>query len=155
MTTSTDGLDDILHRGYRYAFSLTHDDEMAQDILQEACLKISRRGGPWQIPYLVTTIRNTYFDSLRRSRKIKFEPLDDLDFMGDIDITLTSFDPQLETALGQLRADARELLYLSVVEGYSANELAELTQRPRSTILSILYRTKQKLRIFLAQDMPE
>ena len=100
MTTSTNGLDDILHRGYRYAFSLTHDDEMAQDILQEACLKISRRGGPWQIPYLVTTIRNTYFDSLRRSRKIEFEPLDDLDFMGDIDIILTSFDPPTRNCSG-------------------------------------------------------
>ncbi|MEM7033934.1 MAG: RNA polymerase sigma factor [Chloroflexota bacterium] len=150
-----DGLDDLLQRGYRYALSLTHDDDAAQDILQNACLNISRRGGPWEIRYLIVTIRHCHIDSVRRSQKFDLQPIDDMDLIGDLDIALTSIDPQLEAALAHLREDERELLYLSVVEGYPAGELAKITERPRGTILSRIHRAKQKLRLFLTQDMPE
>lgn len=155
MTHNANELDDLLQRGYRYALSLAHDHEMAQDILQTACLKISRRGGPWHIGYLTTTIRNSYIDDFRRSQKLSIDPVDDMDLIADIDIPLTTFDPQLEAALAQLRDHERELLYLSVVEGYPARELAELTEQPRGTILSLLHRAKRKLRVLLTQDIPE
>ncbi|MEM7343606.1 MAG: RNA polymerase sigma factor [Chloroflexota bacterium] len=155
MTNNSDNLDDLLQRGYRYALSLTHNDDMAQELLQEACLKISRRGGPWQIRYFMTTIRNSYIDGFRRSKKVEFYPLDDIELIGDLDITLTSFDPQLESALAKLGDTERELLYLSVVEGYPASELAQLTDRPRGTILSTLHRAKQKLRVLLNLNIPE
>ena len=145
-------LDETLQNGYRYALSLSHDTQLAQDLLQTACLKISKQGGPWHIRYLVTTIRNSYIDNLRRSRKLDFYPIDEIDMIGDVDLMLSSFDPQLESALAQLQEDVRELLYLSVVEEYSASELAELTQRPRGTILSLLYRTKKSLRQLLTAD---
>jgi DNA-directed RNA polymerase specialized sigma24 family protein len=61
-------------------------------------------------------------------------------------------DPELASALQQLRPDERELLYLSAVEEYSANEIAKLTHKPRGTILSILHRTKKKLRQILAKE---
>ncbi len=155
MTNSADDLDELLHRGYRYALSLAHDCEMAQELLQDACLKISRRGGPWQIRYLITTIRNGYIDSYRRAKKFDFYPIDEFDLIGDIDVVLTALDPQLEAALAQLREGERELLYLSIMEEYSASELAALTERPRGTILSTLHRAKQKLRTFLTQNVYE
>lgn len=142
-------LDDLLHRGYRYALSLTHNSETAQDLLQDACLRISRRGGPWSIRYLITTIRNRHIDLQRRSSKLDFTSLDEFDLIGDVDVTMRSFDPQLERALAQLNEDERELLYLSVMEGYSASELAKLTKRPRGTILSSLHRSKKKLQKLL------
>jgi RNA polymerase sigma-70 factor (ECF subfamily) len=43
-------------------------------------------------------------------------------------------------------------LYLAVVEGYTAEEIAELTSRPRGTILSLLHRTKAKLCDLLGRD---
>ncbi len=150
MDNSQLNLDDILQNGYRYSLALTHDTQLAQDLLQTACLKISKKGGPWEIRYLVTTIRNAHIDNLRRSRKLDFYPINDEDMVGDVDMMLSSFDPQLESALAELQEDVRELLYLSVVEDYSASELAELTQRPRGTILSILHRTKRSLRAILS-----
>lgn len=142
-------LDDLLHRGYRYALSLTHNSEAAQDLLQDACLRISRRGGPWSIRYLITTIRNRHIDLQRRSAKLDFTSLDDFDLIGEVDVTMRSFDPELERALAQLNDDERELLYLSVMEGYSAAELARLTKRPRGTVLSTLHRSKKKLQKLL------
>ncbi|MEM7133527.1 MAG: RNA polymerase sigma factor [Chloroflexota bacterium] len=155
MTSISDEFDELLHRGYRYSLSLTHNSEMAQDILQEACLKISRRGGPWNVRYLVTTIRNTYIDQYRRASKLHFIPLDDADLVDDIDITLHLVDPQLELALAQLRDEERELLYLSAVEGYSASEIAKHTKRPRGTILSALHRAKKKLQKLLIEYVSE
>ena len=155
MKEAPNSLEGKLQNGYRYALALTHDSQMAQDLLQTACLKISKRGGPWEMPYIITTIRNSYIDNLRRSRKLDFYPIDEEDLVGDVDMMLSSFDPELESALAQLQEDVRELLYLSVVEEYSASELADLTQRPRGTILSILHRTKRTLRGLLSQQQPD
>ena len=155
MKEAPNSLEEKLQNGYRYALALTHDSQMAQDLLQTACLKISKRGGPWEMPYIVTTIRNSYIDNLRRSRKLDFYPIDEEDLVGDVDMMLSSFDPELESALAQLQEDVRELLYLSVVEEYSASELADLTQRPRGTILSILHRTKRTLRGLLSQQQTD
>ena len=155
MKEAPNSLEGKLQNGYRYALALTHDSQMAQDLLQTACLKISKRGGPWEVPYIITTIRNSYIDNLRRSRKLDFYPIDEEDLVGDVDMMLSSFDPELESALAQLQEDVRELLYLSVVEEYSASELADLTQRPRGTILSILHRTKRTLRGLLSQQQPD
>lgn len=148
-----ENLDDILQNGYRYALALTHDSQRAQDLLQSACLNITKRNGPWKIRYLITTIRNIHIDNLRRSRKLHFYPIEDLEVVGDVDMMLSSFDPQLESALARLPEDVRELLYLSVVEELTASELADLTERPRGTILSILHRAKAQLRGLLSRDV--
>lgn len=153
MDNQTENLDHLMHNGYRYALALTHDSQMAEDLLQSACLKISRKGGPWEIRYLITTLRNAHIDNLRRARKLDFYPIDDEDLVGDVDMMLSSFDPQLESALAQLQDDVRELLYLSVVEDYTVTELSELTQRPRGTILSLLHRTKKSLRALLSDHI--
>ncbi len=142
-------LDDLLNRGYRYALSLAHDHQYAQDLLQEACLKISRKGGPWQLSYLIVVIRHTFYDGVRQTNNFPNEPLDAFDLIGDLDIDLPSFDHDLEAALAQLNPKTREMLYLSVVEDYTAQELATLTNTPRGTILSKLHRAKSLLRQLL------
>lgn len=150
MSQSEDELDELLQRGYRYALSLTHDSELAQDILQDACLKLSRRNGPWTIPYLITTIRTSYIDVLRGKRLPTTVALNENDHPAMLEaFVLPTFDVALEDALAQLSDETRELLYLSVVEEYTAQELAILTKRPRGTILSLLYRTKRQLRRLL------
>jgi len=45
----------------------------------------------------------------------------------------------------------REALLLADVEGYTAQEIAELTGHPRGTILSLIHRSRGKLRRQLSQ----
>lgn len=139
----TDPLDEVLQRGYRYAFSLAHDREDARELVQEACLRISRRGGPWTVPYLLTVIRNAFIDERRRGRVLSFRPLEDANAVSSHSVNR---DPDLGSALQSLGSMERELLFLSVVEGYTAAEIAHHTGRPRGTILSLLHRTRAKLR---------
>jgi len=51
----------------------------------------------------------------------------------------------LKSALDTLRAEERQAIYLNYYEGYSASEIAKVNNMPRSTVLSMLQRGKQKL----------
>ena len=144
--TADPDLDDLLQRSYRYALSLVREPSEAEDLVQEACVRISRQGGPWRLSYLITVIRNRYIDQYRRSRKIRFQPLE-----VDVSTEPTAEDDDglgdaMTKALGRLRSEERELVYMAVVEGYSTSEIARITGRPRGTVLSSIHRAKQKLR---------
>ena len=52
----------------------------------------------------------------------------------------------MEKALAELTPGEREMLYLFIVEGYTAREISEMTDRPRNTVLSIVHRAQKKLR---------
>ena len=54
--------------------------------------------------------------------------------------------------LAKLRDIEREALFLHIVEGYSANEIATLTGRPRGTVLSLIHRSRKKLAALDAAD---
>lgn len=153
-TRDTDALEDLLQRGFRYALSLTHNTTRAEDLVQDAWVSILQAGGPWQRGYLFTTIRNRFIDQYRRERLVVIESLGDVD-RGDalgLDWRETEmFRAELDTlqqALATLRAAEREALYLVAVEGYTAAEIADLTHRPRGTVLSIVFRARQKVRRF-------
>ena len=154
-----DGVDALLERAYRYAFSLAHDAIEAEDLLQDACLSILASGGSWEQGYVFTTIRNRFIDRYRRNRKILFLSIDHEEQVSAADPAHLNWDAldvlqngHLSRALGSLRAEEREALFLAVVEGYTAEEIAMLTARPRGTILSLLYRAKAKLRDLLRKQ---
>lgn len=151
-------VDALLDSAYRYAFSLAHDAAEAEDLLQDACLSILGSGAKWERSYLFATVRNRFIDRYRRNRKILFLSLEAGDGAPH-DVTDENWDAadvllngQLDRALATLRVEERETLFLAVVEGYTAEEIAELTSRPRGTILSLLHRTKAKLRDVLGRD---
>ncbi|SRR5712691_2670814 len=154
-----DGVDALLDRAYRYAFSLAHDAAEAEDLLQDACLSILASGGPWERSYLFATVRNRFIDRYRRNRKILFLSLDRHDDREEDQPAELNWEAPdvlrnglLDRALSLLRAEERETLFLAVIEGYTAEEIAELTARPRGTILSLLHRTKAKLRQLLGKQ---
>ncbi len=144
-------LEPLLQSAFRYALALTHNAAEAQDLVHDACLSVLKAEGPWQTAYLFAAVRNRYIDRYRKGRKLLFMPLEpDAESLAegaDIDGAVDS--EALQSALGTLRPDERETLFLAVVEGYTAQEIADMTQRPRGTILSLLHRTKEKLRNLL------
>ncbi|HVR45008.1 MAG TPA: RNA polymerase sigma factor [Thermoanaerobaculia bacterium] len=147
--------DELLESAYRYAMSLTHEPADAEDLIQDACLAILASGAPWERPYLFATIRNRFIDRYRRRRKLTFVALGEGDGSDGAEPRFDEVVPDvlesglLERALGSLRVEEREALFLAVVEGYTVEEIGRLTSRPRGTILSLLHRTKGKLRDLL------
>ena len=137
---------------------MTHARFEAEDLVQDAVLAILGANASWERSYLFATIRNRFIDQYRRSRKIAFVALehDDGTAIDPPDLAFEIPDvletDVLERALGQLRPDEREALFLAVVEGYTADEIGKLTSKPRGTILSLLHRAKKKLRQLLGGD---
>lgn len=136
-----------LNKAYRYALALTHDAHSAEDLVQDAWVKILRAGGDKNIGYLRTTIRNLHIDNFRRKKLELVETTDrfaDIPDSDELDIDISP--EQLEVALGKIRTEEREVLYLMCVEDFSAQEASALLQKPRGTVLSLVHRAKMKMR---------
>jgi RNA polymerase sigma-70 factor (ECF subfamily) len=151
-------LEPLLQRGYRYALSLTHDSGRAEDLLHDAVLRVLKKGEVENLGYLIATIRNRFIDLHRRERLVVMQPLDDIgeEALSALDAPDMTLDPErLEQALDTLRPPEREALYLAGVESYTAQEIADLTGRPRGTVLSLIHRARGKVRRFLAPKIEE
>ena len=158
MTDVAPELAGILQTGYRYALALTHDESLADDVLQEACLSLLKAKAGWSRGYLLTAVRTRYIDHCRASRR---------DAHAGCTLRLHDGDAQpspleqadrramLNDALGRLRSQEREVLFLHAAAGYSAGSIGLLTGQPRSTVLTLLQRSRQKLSEMMRQHAAE
>ena len=147
----------LLQDGYRYALSLSSRHHDAQDLVQQAALRLFRKYGELKNRGVVfTTVRNLFYDQKRREKIVPIDSLDELEHKDDEsprELAVHS-DPDhhstsdLEVMLEQLAPNEREVIVLHYLFGHTAREIGELTNRPRNTILSMLSRTRQKLESF-------
>lgn len=141
-----------MQAGYRYALSLTHNRQDAEDLVQEAWMKLTRRyGSVRNRSMLYTTIRNAFYDRCRRARIVPFLPMEDAPELAAAatDPAAALHEADMEALLAGLRPPEREALYLNVVEGYTAQEIGHMTKTPRNTVLSLIHRARGKLRAAL------
>ena len=139
---------ELLQSGYRYALSLTHHRQDAEDLAHEAWLGLCRRyGGVMSRAALYTAIRNRFIDRCRRARVIAFDSIE------AVPIEPAQPEPagrgvcnDLERLLGMLRPGEREAIYLHHIDGHTAEEVGVITGQPRGTVLSLLHRAFRKLR---------
>ena len=138
---------DLIQAGYSYALSLTHREPEAEDLVQEAWLRLYQsRGSDVNRSLLFTAIKNLFIDQHRRSQLLVFEPFDEVTYEAGVDSPAGEVRMEdLEKALDELKPQEREAIYLNVVEEYTAREIARLTETPRGTVLSHIHRGKQKL----------
>ncbi len=136
--------EDLITEAKRYAYSFTKDWYDAEDLVQQAWLKIknkyrevTNRG------LLFRSIRNLFIDGTRRQKIIRFESLDNAYNVG----TTQSFGSQsdLDEILRSLSPAEKQSLFLNIVEGYTAKEISAKTGMPRGTVLSHIHRARQKL----------
>lgn len=151
MSHDENSLEALLHSGFRYALSLTHNTAKAEDVLQDAWLAVLKAKGPHQRQYLFSAIRTRFLNVYKREHLVvlvdineaqplqaqeEFEYFDMLDFH------------HVDKALAELRSAEREALFLMAVEGYTAQEVADFTGQARGTVLSHVHRAKIKVRHF-------
>ncbi len=140
---TTEELKELLNRAYRYSLSLTNNDDDAFDLVQDTYLKLIQKNKPLVISFFITSLRNKYIDNIRKEKtKNNYSKNTRLDLGYSPNFTT---EPYLEKLLLELKTRDREIIFLAVVEEYTAQEIADLINIPRGTILSILARTKEKL----------
>ena len=105
---------------------------------------------PLNIAYLIKTIRNLHIDQ-KRKKLVRFKWLNTQKKPKSY-LQKVGVEPVLEKLLDQLKDRDREILLLSIVEEYTAKEIGELMDISRNTVLSILSRTKKKLKEALKEN---
>jgi len=149
-----------LNHLYRFAISLTNNDDEAYDILQtcvEKYLKADLTDIEKPVAYLKRMIRNEFID---QTRKKKYYQDVDSDVLGRINdqnalnqVSLEEIfvqQSEVTALLGTMQPEEREILYLWAVEEYTIEEISQMKQIPRGTLLSKLHRLKK--RVQLQQD---
>ncbi len=147
----------LLNELYRYAISLTNNEDQSYDLLQsciEKYLKADTDNIQTPIAYLKRMIRNEFIDQTRRQRFQHEVDADDLEKINNEKAleTVSLEDvfvrqSEVSSLLGTMKADERELLYLWAVEEYTLAEISEIKQVPRGTLLSKLHRLKKRIQL--------
>lgn len=146
-----------LDAAFNLARWLTRNDQDAEDVVQEACLRALKyfegfHGGDSRA-WLLTIVRNTCYTWLRQNRAHEittpFDPeLHDVE--SDTDnperMLLQSVDLQrLRLALETLPVEYREVIVLRELEDLSYKEIAAIANIPIGTVMSRLARARDRL----------
>lgn len=134
----------------RYAYWLTGNKEVAEDILQETFLRAWRN-----IDQLndVGAAKSWMITILRRENARRFErkqlPMVDLDTELLVDqhdaYEAQQQQEQLQQSIMMLADDYREPLMLQVIAGYSGDEIAKQLNMNKNTVMTRLFRAKKQL----------
>ncbi|MDN3239092.1 sigma-70 family RNA polymerase sigma factor [Glycomyces tritici] len=144
-----------VHSARRLARVLSRDPAGADDLVSEAFAKLLhtfREGGGPDLafrPYMLQTLRNTFYDRVRRDKKVEFT--DDLTAHDSGEIYV---DPAVEgqerryaaLAFGKLPERWRMVLWHTEVEEDSPAKIATMLGMTPNGVSALAYRAREKLR---------
>ena len=155
-----------LDAAYSLARWLTRNDQDAQDVTQEACLRAFRffdgyQGGNMR-SWLLTILRNTCYTWLHQNRRADSTELFDEEIHSpesscsadpENQVLATANKETLRRALEELPDVFREALVLREIEGLSYKEIADVTSVSLGTVMSRLARARTRLRESLSVSL--
>ena len=144
---------------YRIARRLSHDSASAEDLVQETYLRAlkGREGFDLQEfgirPWLVRIMHNLHFSRSERERRqprnISEEQLDSaeapVEFSAAVTCNWDDMDERLVRAVAGLPAEYQSVLMLWAVDELSYKEISIAFDVPIGTVMSRLYRARQRL----------
>ena len=153
---------EFYHDIFRYAFWLCKSRQLAEDLTQETFMRAWRAFDSLQSE---AAAKAWLFTILRRENARlyeKFQPeLDDIDdFESGLPATHRSEpDQQMEMqllykAIRELEPEYREPLVLQVIGGFSGEEIASVLGLNNNTVMTRLFRARNKLRVILDSADP-
>ncbi len=146
-------------RAYGYFYRLTGNRETSDDLLSELFVKLvekigSFKGGSFD-GWLFKTASNIFYDYLRdKQRQKKLFDVQKRQFESEtIDAKQSGSEKidELQTQLGRLDTDTRELIMLRFYSQASFKEIAAMRSEPIGTTLSKLHRGLKKLKKLMEQ----
>jgi RNA polymerase sigma-70 factor (ECF subfamily) len=137
---------------YRFILKNVKDKAMARDIVQDSYEKLWINHENVQFlkvkSYLFSTAYHTFIDYYRRSKKI--ENTDDFKQMGlSHSEQYSDLKEILDQALNQLPPDQKSVILLRDYEGYSYQEISEITGLNESQVKVYIYRARVNLKNYL------
>jgi RNA polymerase sigma-70 factor (ECF subfamily) len=155
-----------LDAAYNLARWLTSNEQDAQDVVQESCMKAFRAFDTLRSvdvrPWFLTIVRNTSFTWLqRRKTPLGIAAGQDEELTDQIAADTSQYDPHLiairsanvdavHRAIEQLPPVLREAVVLREMEGLSYREIAQIAGVPMGTVMSRLARGRAQLQSLLS-----
>ncbi|WP_116473371.1 sigma-70 family RNA polymerase sigma factor [Zobellella maritima] len=143
---------------FRYAFWLCHDRQVAEDLVQETFLRAwkaldSLKDEKAAKAWLITILRR---ENARRFERKQFD-LVDLDNQQVPDKHSPGPEQDMENELlrrhiGELAIEYREPLLLQVIGGFSGEEIANILDLNKNTVMTRLFRARNQLKEALDND---
>lgn len=158
-----DALSDIYlrHKGSVYAFALSmlHDAQSAEDVMQETFLQLWNAAGSYvprgssPVPWLLGIAKNMSLKHLRAAQKTGFSLEDAPEATDPLDLFLAAENRIVTRAvMSRLNAEERQIVVLHAVSGLKHREIAQLLDKPLSTVLNKYRRALKKLQEYLGEQ---
>lgn len=137
---------------YRFLLKNVKDQDLAKDIVQDSYEKLWINIDNVQFlkvkSYLFTTAYHTFIDLYRRSKKIESKP----DYEHNKHYhseQYTDLKEILDQAINQLPEDQKAVILLRDYEGYSYQEISQITGLNESQVKVYIYRARVSLKNYL------
>lgn len=143
---------------YRYAVWLIKDATIAEDVVQETFMRAWKSLDSLQDEkaakaWLITILRR---ENARRFERKQFDYVDDIEDIPLVDDTaINDGEPEqqvLHNAIQSLSDEYREPLILQAMFGYSGEEIANMLELNKNTVMTRLFRARNQLKTLLAVD---
>jgi RNA polymerase sigma-70 factor (ECF subfamily) len=145
---------------YRVALTLTRDPADAEDLVQDTLVRafraVDRFDGAHPRAWLLTILRNTHLNRLRRRQPALLADAESAERMleqagpaapSSEDLALAElFEPAVAAALRELPDEFRDVIALVDLQGLSYAQAAEQLQIPKGTVMSRLHRGRARIR---------
>ncbi|HPQ39195.1 MAG TPA: RNA polymerase sigma factor [bacterium] len=148
-------------RSVRVAAAMVGDIELARDLTQDAFFKAYRALNTFDIqspflPWFYRILKNTCRDQLRRKgrfrrimEKIKYTVVDRADMRDEVDRTETAV--MVRCAVDMLAERDREIIELRHFSGLSYDEISQMLDIPKGTVMSRLHYARKALQEILVK----
>ncbi|EPZ2425129.1 sigma-70 family RNA polymerase sigma factor [Vibrio vulnificus] len=144
---------------YRYAYWLCKDQSIAEDLVQETCLRAWKSLDSLQDEkaaksWLITILRR---ENARRFERKQFDLVDIDDYGNDAKVTDDEHHQQewLQAQIMKLDVEYREPLFLQVVGGFSGEEIGDILDLNKNTVMTRLFRARNQLKELLDSDQAQ
>lgn len=122
----------------RYCYMKTKDRYMAEDIVQESFLRFwqnkSYKDTGKEMAYLYTIARNLCMDEFRKNRALNIEDYTGLSSISDSEIEGITDGIAIESALGELSDELREIIVMRYVSEMSAADIGKVIGMSRFSV---------------------
>lgn len=141
------------HKGrvYGYARRKGLDESSAQDVSQEAFLRLHRsihhyESGRAALPWFFTIVHHCVVDAIRKLRKMAIVGLDENKFAYEPREDEGEAEENLQALLEGLSSEQRQLMLMRAVDDMSFKEIAELTGKKDFSLRKLYERTRVQIR---------
>ena len=139
---------------FRYLFSLSHDDDLAEELTQEtfyrAVYSVGKYDGTCKMSvWLCQIAKHIWYQELEKRKKNKTEEL--TEYIASLELSpedryfRKNEKISLYRTINSLEEPMKEVVYLRLAGEFSFAEIAEILSKSENWARTVFYRAKQKI----------